>query len=648
MCHDRHINYCLERIKLLLKYQVKVYLVFDGGVLPSKKVTEDERMQRRKENLEKGKALLSEGNVTQARRYLAKAVDITPTHARMLMLAVKGMKNVRYVVSPYEADAQLRYLCDKGHIDAVITEDSDLLVYGCRRVLFKLDATGNVEQIMSQDALAYLRFKSTELDLFQQMCVMSGCDYVKSISGIGVKKAHNLLLTHKDWRRAVRKIRHDGKMKVPRQYDKDVERALLTFKYQTVFDPVKRCATSLSPLSYAMRNDFSRYESFLGKIRNDALAQGIADGILDPDSCEPLPTDPSVITRTSSAAATLSTLRSKERKSKSSKHSAVKSQSLLTYLSRIPKPNLEETVNKEGDVAPSSSSSALNGETASRPLSPTASPEPEHVPTAASFLRGHSTVIMEPILNEPHSEDDENTPFLLAQTDHHPQPHAPLDAGEVGMGNSCSSAPLPDLRSSLHCSDLLNTSSSGSTVHGQPTPVRSKYFASSSITVEAEHIVVAAEKVVSSESGKEEEEAFLATSTSSTSQASPTSPIAVTRCGGGTARTPQSRLSVVRRLLLQKKKKKKKKKDGHLKTKRLRPSPTENPMSHGATGTTSSTLALQMVDHGPPVENDLGSKKVKGVRLEDNNTEEVRDLSGANVEVAAPDVSTLFSRFARR
>ena len=38
------------------------------------------------------------------------------------------------IVAPYEADAQLTYLQKEGIVDVVITEDSDLLVFGCQRV----------------------------------------------------------------------------------------------------------------------------------------------------------------------------------------------------------------------------------------------------------------------------------------------------------------------------------------------------------------------------------------------------------------------------------------------------------------------------------------------------------------------------------
>lgn len=60
-------------------------------------------------------------------------------------------EDVSYVVAPYEADAQLAYLEKKGHIDGIITEDSDLLVFGCRKVLFKLDSDGKCMEIKREN-----------------------------------------------------------------------------------------------------------------------------------------------------------------------------------------------------------------------------------------------------------------------------------------------------------------------------------------------------------------------------------------------------------------------------------------------------------------------------------------------------------------
>ena len=41
-------------------------------------------------------------------------------------------------MAPYEADAQLAYLSISGIVDLVITEDSDILVFGARKVRKKV------------------------------------------------------------------------------------------------------------------------------------------------------------------------------------------------------------------------------------------------------------------------------------------------------------------------------------------------------------------------------------------------------------------------------------------------------------------------------------------------------------------------------
>ena len=49
------------------------------------------------------------------------------------MQALKAA-SVDFVVAPFEADAQMAYLAVNELVHAVITEDSDMLPYGCPRV----------------------------------------------------------------------------------------------------------------------------------------------------------------------------------------------------------------------------------------------------------------------------------------------------------------------------------------------------------------------------------------------------------------------------------------------------------------------------------------------------------------------------------
>lgn len=43
-------------------------------------------------------------------------------------------RSIQFVVAPFEADAQMAYLVLNGLADVVLTEDSDLLCYGCPTV----------------------------------------------------------------------------------------------------------------------------------------------------------------------------------------------------------------------------------------------------------------------------------------------------------------------------------------------------------------------------------------------------------------------------------------------------------------------------------------------------------------------------------
>ena len=53
-------------------------------------------------------------------------------------ISVLKHKGIQFIVSPYETDSQLPKLWVSGKVDCVITEDSDFIVYGCKKILYKL------------------------------------------------------------------------------------------------------------------------------------------------------------------------------------------------------------------------------------------------------------------------------------------------------------------------------------------------------------------------------------------------------------------------------------------------------------------------------------------------------------------------------
>lgn len=77
--------------------------------------------------------LLKSGKSKEALEQFRRCVDVTPEMAHAVIQALE-VSQIDFVVAPYEADAQLAYLEMHGIVDGIVTEDSDLLVFGCKRV----------------------------------------------------------------------------------------------------------------------------------------------------------------------------------------------------------------------------------------------------------------------------------------------------------------------------------------------------------------------------------------------------------------------------------------------------------------------------------------------------------------------------------
>jgi exonuclease-1 len=242
---DRHVQYCMGRVELLLAAGVRPMVVFDGDRLPNKADEERSRERSREENKARARALWAQGNKAAAMECYQKAVDIQPAHAKQFVEALK-QRNIPYIVAPYEADAQMAYLALNNLVDAVLTEDSDLLCYGCPTVFFKMDKGGEGEEVRLADlpTAKELAFQGFGHELFQEMCVLAGCDFVASLPGIGIKKAHQHLRRTRCFLKVVRALRFDG-VKIPEGYERRVQRALWTFKHQRVYCPRRRAAVHL-------------------------------------------------------------------------------------------------------------------------------------------------------------------------------------------------------------------------------------------------------------------------------------------------------------------------------------------------------------------------------------------------------------------
>lgn len=114
---------------------------------------------------------------------------------------------VPYIQAPLEAETTCADLCKQGKVDAVLSEDTDVLAYGTPVFLTKFDPrNGTCKRIQYPKLLEILDVNSEQ---FLDFCIMCGTDYNGNIPGIGPNKAFGYISEHKSIEEIGIKTKHD-------------------------------------------------------------------------------------------------------------------------------------------------------------------------------------------------------------------------------------------------------------------------------------------------------------------------------------------------------------------------------------------------------------------------------------------------------
>lgn len=106
---------------------------------------------------------------------MPRVIDISQEMAKQLIDKLIEL-NIDYIVAPYEADAQISYLVRNGYAHFAISEDSDLILYGCDYVLYKLSNENTGVLLRHDKVLECLGEDVDKFDFvkFKRMCI---CKY---------------------------------------------------------------------------------------------------------------------------------------------------------------------------------------------------------------------------------------------------------------------------------------------------------------------------------------------------------------------------------------------------------------------------------------------------------------------------------------
>ena len=290
----RYLKYLNKRVDQLLRFNIIPVIVFDGDKLQMKKIEEEERQKRRNEVTMESLKLIRKGKEKEAQTKRLEGIDINPQMAYEFIKLLK-QKKVEYYVAPYEADVQLAYLSKINYVDCVITEDSDLLALGCKKVLYKLDLDTNIGleiETKNLNKCTKYDFSEFDSDKFLTFCILSGCDYFK-IKGVGANNAYKIITNSSSYKKCIKtlcdNVNKKNKDSEKLDYDELIEKfekAFLTFRYQVVYCPIEKKLKHFSDITKTKYKFASKYLNnldFLGTTEvSEDLVKKTTFGEIDP------------------------------------------------------------------------------------------------------------------------------------------------------------------------------------------------------------------------------------------------------------------------------------------------------------------------------------------------------------------------------
>lgn len=160
-----HIQAVLQKASSLLRQGIQPVFVFDGQPPAIK-------------------------DDTRRRRGETRGYSIVPLHVEQCREVLEAM-GVPCVQAPEEADAQLAHMQRVGLVQAVLSEDMDLLALGCSRLIRSRQRT--LECI---DLRRLLEDSGFSMAQFVDLCILLGTDYNDNIRNVGPKRSLRLLRQH--------------------------------------------------------------------------------------------------------------------------------------------------------------------------------------------------------------------------------------------------------------------------------------------------------------------------------------------------------------------------------------------------------------------------------------------------------------------
>lgn len=212
--HNDHIYGFINQILKLLSNKIIPLYVFDGIPPEEKNDTLNFRSDKKRKIREKIKELkkvlkfeTDENKIQELKKKIKQLtkqiIKIRKSHIDDLENLFSTM-NIPYIYSYGEADAMFGKLYKNKIINACLSEDMDILIFGCDR-LIKMS-----NNMIYEFNLPYILKKlNLTKNQFIDMCLLFGCDYIRPIPKTDPNMLYNIIKKHKTIENAINFIDND-------------------------------------------------------------------------------------------------------------------------------------------------------------------------------------------------------------------------------------------------------------------------------------------------------------------------------------------------------------------------------------------------------------------------------------------------------
>ena len=201
-----HLSGLFFRTSSMMEKGLKLAFVFDGKVPDLKNAERERRKALKIEAQKEYEKAKDEGDIDGMKKFAQRTSSLTPDmiNEAKRLLTLMGLPIIE---AASEGEAQAAYIVKKGEAYAVVSQDTDSLMFGATRVIKNLTISGKKKML---GKLAYetiqpeiltlqknLGALNLTLDQLIALGMLVGTDYnVGGIKGIGPKKGLDLVRKH--------------------------------------------------------------------------------------------------------------------------------------------------------------------------------------------------------------------------------------------------------------------------------------------------------------------------------------------------------------------------------------------------------------------------------------------------------------------